>query len=339
MDHFFWEFDRICRDHAIEIDWFFPNTAAHGTYTSLHIIPFGNVSVEAFFLQHLIGADTGYAYIITHFVELCTPFFSKLRKLTDATVITVDHNPRPLHGYPVRKRIEKRIKGILFSRYIDKFIGVSQYTENQILKDFGRSLKRKTAVIYNGVIIDDIDIRQTQHIVPKFMTASHLRFSKGIQDLIEAVAGLPATARDLVKVDVYGDGPYKETLLENIRNRGVENQFVFMGSRADLNKVFCNYDFMIQPTHMECFSLAILESLAANVPVITTNVGGNEEVIVDGVNGFIFPAADVGRLRTLLAQILKGQRPQNQEMRHDIELSFSIRQMVENHFQLIKPKP
>ena len=47
---------------------------------------------------------------------------------------------------------------------------------------------------------------------------------------------------------------------------------------------------MLQPTHMECFSLSILESFAANVPVITTNVGGNKEVIDEGENGYIFKA-------------------------------------------------
>jgi glycosyltransferase involved in cell wall biosynthesis len=52
-----------------------------------------------------------------------------------------------------------------------------------------------------------------------------------------------------------------------------------MGSTANLSELYCN-DYMVQPTHMECFSLSILESLSANVPVITTN-GGNEEVIIN----------------------------------------------------------
>jgi glycosyltransferase involved in cell wall biosynthesis len=53
-----------------------------------------------------------------------------------------------------------------------------------------------------------------------------------------------------------------------------------MGSTANLSELYCRYDYMF-PSHMECFSLSILESLSANVPVITTNVGGNEEVIIN----------------------------------------------------------
>jgi len=61
---------------------------------------------------------------------------------------------------------------------------------------------------------------------------------------------------------------------------------LFFGSSPKLNQIYSKYDYMIQPTYMECFSLSILESLSANVPVITTTVGGNEKVIVEDVNRF-----------------------------------------------------
>lgn len=335
MDHFFWEFDRKCKDNNIEVDWFFPNQARHGNYPPLNIIAADNTNTEAFFLNYLKESNTEYSYVFTHFAELCTPFFKEVKKLTKAKVIAVDHNPRPLKGYPLKKKIEKRIKGILFSKYIDKFIGVSQYTQNQILKDFGSHLAGKTAVIYNGVIINGIKVKETNNSFPKFMTASHLRFSKGIQDLIDAVTQLPPEVRQKLRIDLYGDGPYKGILIEKIRSQGVSGNFSFKGSRPDLNEIFCHYDFMIQPTHMECFSLAILESLAANVPVITTNVGGNEEVIMHGVNGFIFPASNVSKLKELLQQICNGLRPDSPGTRQEIENSFSIEQMVANHFQLM----
>ena len=107
-------------------------------------------------------------------------------------IIAVDHNPRPFKGYPLKKRIQKRVKGLLYSRYIDLFVGVSQYTVNEIIKDFGSHLTRKSLVVYNGIAYEKFIKRANRNsIKPTFLVACHLRYSKGIQDLIDAVALLP----------------------------------------------------------------------------------------------------------------------------------------------------
>ena len=137
-------------------------------------------------------------------------------------------------------------------------------------------------------------------------------------------------------IDVYGDGPYKHVLLENIKYLQVEKNFNFKGSKSNLKDIFHQYDYMIQPTHMECFSLSILESLAANVPVITTNVGGNEEVITHLENGFIFPAKNTMALKELLEEIITANKVINLDTRDLIEHHFSLDKMVENHFKIIK---
>jgi hypothetical protein len=92
-------------------------------------------------------------------LELCTPFFYKVKQLSKAKIIAVDHNPRPLDGYPFEKRIKKRMKGLLFGRYIDVFIGVSEYTVNELLKDFGKQIKSKSQVVYNGINTLEIEER------------------------------------------------------------------------------------------------------------------------------------------------------------------------------------
>jgi glycosyltransferase involved in cell wall biosynthesis len=165
--------------------------------------------------------------------------------------------------------------------------------------------------------------------------ASHLRESKGIQDLIDAVNALPKPVKEDIKIDIYGDGPYKEKLAEKIKKFDLEKCFVFMGSKANLNEIFSQYDYMLQPTHMECFSLSILESLAANVPVITTTVGGNTEVITNEKNGYIFEAKDSKTLTTILEDIYLGNKKISINTRELIANSFSLPKMVENHLKLI----
>lgn len=337
MDYFFWDFDKKCKENGIQIDWFFPNISNHGNYPGLTIHEAGKLSVESSFLQFLEQNKPNYSYIITHFVELCTPFFYKIKKMSQAKIIAVDHNPRPLNGYSLKKRINKKLKGLFFSKNIDLFVGVSDYTVNEILKDFGSHLKSKTKTIYNGVVIEKILVRENRkELKPAFLVASHLRESKGIQDLIDAVSFLSEEIKEEIRIDVYGDGPYKNQLMERVEQNSLENCFSFKGSKANLNEIFFLYDYMLQPTHMECFSLSILESLAANVPVVTTNVGGNTEAITNGKNGYIFEAKNTKALTQLLEDIYLGNKKISINTRELIANSFSLPKMTEDHFQLLK---
>jgi len=336
MDYFFWEFDQKCKATNIQVDWFFPNGANHGAYKSMTIKYDPDKSIEDCFLENLSQTDTEYTHIITHFLELCTPFFYKVKQLSKTKIIGVDHNPRPLEGYPVAKRLKKRIKGLIFSRYIDLFVGVSEYTINELLKDFGNHLKPKTKVIYNGINTLEIEARTTRSIVkPTFLVASHLRFSKGIQDLIQAVGLLPGSIKKEIKIDIFGDGPYKMQLLSLVKELKLEHCFDFKGSSAQLKSLYCLYDYMLQPTYMECFSLSILESLAANVPVITTNVGGNEEAITNNDNGFIFEARNIPQLTNLLQDVYLGNKKITADTRKLIEDHFTIDKMVVNYLKLL----
>ena len=336
MDYFFWQFDAKCKEQGVEVDWFFPNVSTHGNYPDLNIHSSKRDSVEKNFLTFLQQNKTGYSHIITHFLELCTPFFAAAKQLSKAEIIAIDHNPRPLNGYPFAKKIKKKIKGLLYSKYIDTFVGVSDYTAKELVKDFGSPIKNKIQVIHNGILLEAIQERKTRkknH--PSFLTASHLRESKGIQDLIQAVYLLPKAIKAAIVIDVYGDGPYRKSLEDQVSRLGLEHCFHFMGSSSHLKSIYCQYDYMLQPTHMECFSLSILESLAANVPVITTNVGGNEEAIINTVNGFIFKAKDVPALKTILEEIYLGIKKMDLNTRIDVEKRFSLGKMVDDHFKLL----
>ena len=338
MDYFFWAFHKKCAEKQIAVDWFFPNTASHGDYHLFNIIPSQGKSLEAHFINYIKPQNVEYSHIITHFVELCTSFFKDIKTYQNSNVIAVDHNPRPLNGYPLKKRLKKRLKGLLYSKYIDVFVGVSNYTSRAILQDFGNHLKPKTKTIYNGVLIGNIIPKTAKRnkVHPKFLVVSHLRKSKGIQDLISAVDLLTETLKDKLRIDVYGDGPYKNALLQLVNDFKLESVFNFKGSQSNVNELYQNYDYLIQPSHMECFSLSILESLAANIPVITTPVGGNLEVVTHTENGFIFEAKDSKALSILLTEIIQGDKYIVGNTRVLIEHKYSIDNMVEQHLELIK---
>jgi glycosyltransferase involved in cell wall biosynthesis len=332
MDYFFWEFDKKCTQSNIQVDWFFPNGSDHGGYKNMNCINCNN-AIEEHFLNNVDRNQ--YSHIITHFLEICTPFFYKMKSQTSAKVIAVDHNSRPIGGYGLKKRFQKRVKGLLFSRYIDCFVGVSKYTVNELKKDFGSRISRKTVTVYNGISYENIIPSEARNRnANKFLVVAYLRESKGIQDLIDAVSNLPHFIQNNIIVDIYGYGPYKAILENKIQERKCTN-FNFMGSYPNLNQVYHNYDYMILPTHMECFNLSILESLAANVPVITTNVGGNEEAVKNGQNGFIFDAHNSRQLEILLRNVYLGTKTIQVNTRELVATQFSLEKMVNNHLKLL----
>lgn len=334
MDRFFKAFDTQAKKEGYTVHWFFKGHEMFDFYKGLDIVFSKAESVESLFLSHLKNKMTAYTYVITHFVELCSPFYKEAKLKTNAYCIAVDHNPRPLEGFPVKKRLKLKIKGLIYGRYIDSFIGVSKYTAEHILKDYGNFLKPKVHVIYNGI---DTSLFKKREIANtnRFIVASHLRPSKGIQDLLKALSLVPHKLKSNMLVDIYGEGPIENELRQNCTELGLDSVVTFKGSSSQLHCLFCNYSYMIQPTYMECFSLSILESLSANVPVITTQVGGNMEVIEDGVNGYIFQAGDISELKTIFSEILTGERAIISTVDENIKKNYSIERMVREHIKLL----
>ena len=331
MDRFFRSYDSNVREIGHQISWIFRGGKNYGFYSGMDVrVIQGNFVEET--LQFIDSAKID--VIVTHFIDPCTSLYEKLKKRSGAYCIAVDHNPRPLGGFSVRKRIKKRMRGILYSKHIDLFVGVSEYTRRCILQDFGGHLREKTVVIYNGVDTD-VYIKKKEEQRNKYIVASHLRPSKGIEDLIRAVLALPDDVKAGVQFDIYGEGPLEYELKEMVKTFRLQDQINFKGSSSELPELFCNYSYLVQPTYMECLSLSILESLAANVPVLTTPVGGNPEIIEDGRNGFFFAPGDTEGLALFLQQINKKELSISGDVSQEIEEKFHLKRMVREHINLL----
>jgi glycosyltransferase involved in cell wall biosynthesis len=338
MDFFFWEFNREIQDRKYNIQWFFPNCdRSIAEYTSFSILPWNANVPEKFILDSLI--DQQVDVILVHFLELCTKFYRQLKlQHPKLKIILIDHNPRPLEGYSLKIRLKKLIKGKLYSRYIDKFIAVSNYTRLMLLKDFGKQIRSKVEVVYNGISTDFLKYSDKKITTKKmFMVGCHLRESKGIQDLIEAVAMINEKDRNHLLIDIYGDGDYRVILEKKVKELGLTEQFKFYGNHPRLTQVLPQYQFLLQPTHMECFSLGILEALACDVRVLTTPVGGNTEVIKPLRNGFILPTRNPQKWADFILKLLRNEiQWEDCDFSIEIQKRFSIEKMLNEHIRILE---
>lgn len=125
---------------------------------------------------------------------------------------------------------------------------------------------------------------------------------KGVDTLIEAVAGLPAG----VPVDIAGDGPARAELVELARRR-VPGRVRFHGrlDKPALHALVRRAAVVAVPSRWhENQPMAVLEAYACGVPVVGTRLGGLPELVRDGVDGRLVPADDPAALAAALRDVL-----------------------------------
>ncbi|UAB74722.1 glycosyltransferase family 4 protein [Mesoflavibacter sp. SCSIO 43206] len=336
MDRFFKLFDAQLKERGYQVDWFFTTSTAFDFYKDLKVYSIENALVEHTFLE--IGKEKTYDIVITHFTELCTKFYKKVHlQHPKACILAVDHNPRPLEGYPLKKRLKKRIKSFLYAKYIHQFIAVSAYSKQHLISDFGTHIAKRIKIIHNGIELGNYIEKKDYCIKKEFIVACHLRKEKGIQYLIKALTQLTLEEKKDLKIDVYGEGPYEEELKKMVEDYELTKVINFRGSVSNLYEIYYKYDYLIHPSLGETYCYSVVEALLCKLPVITTTHAGNVLGLVkDSKNGFLFLEKDVTRITELLKNILSETLFISEEAFNSVEIpNFTLQKMVNEHLNLL----
>lgn len=109
---------------------------------------------------------------------------------------------------------------------------------------------------------------------------------KGQRYLIEALAELVKVRDDFV-CQFAGDGPLREKLESMTNELNLQNHVQFLGNRKDIYHLLKQANIFVLPTLVENHSLAVMEAQVIGLPVITTRVGGNAELVIDRHTGIL----------------------------------------------------
>ncbi|MGH3563908.1 MAG: glycosyltransferase family 4 protein, partial [Mycobacterium sp.] len=191
-------------------------------------------------------------------------------------------------------------------RESDSLITCSASMRDEITELFGPGLA-ETTVIRNGIDAARWPFapRRPHAGPPELVYVGRLEYEKGVHD---AIAALPRIRRAQpgTTLTVAGDGTQQDWLIECARRHRVRKATRFVGrlGHDDLLQLLHRADAAVLPSHYEPFGLAALEAAAAGTPLVTSNVGGLGEAVIDGVTGVSCPPRDVAGLAAAVRAVL-----------------------------------
>jgi glycosyltransferase involved in cell wall biosynthesis len=200
-----------------------------------------------------------------------------------------------------------------FAKRTARIVTVSDALRREWLEIYGLP-ESAVCTIHNGLELapflagGDRVASRARYGIPQdallFGLAARFAPQKALDVLVEAGAAVLADDPRAWLV-IAGDGPLLEVVRTKARATAVRDRIVFPGFETDVPGLLSALDLYVTSSITEGLSLALVEASAAGLPIVATNVGGNAEVVDDGVTGVLVPPGKAAPLTSALQRLLK----------------------------------
>lgn len=226
-----------------------------------------------------------------------------LARLARVPVIIAHEHGSVLDGKRVRRFLDRNV----VARGSDTLLAVSEWDRRNIIEAEGIPADR-VRVFRHGIPAPE---RGGRDVRPELVGSGSALIGavgrlvpvKGYEDLIRAT-GLLKHAGRAIRCVIVGDGPERGRLLELIEELDLSDEVQLLGLRDDVPDLLSALDVAVLSSHSEGGPLAIMEYMAAGVPIVATAAGGIPELIDDGVHGLLVPPRDPARLASAIGRLL-----------------------------------
>jgi glycosyltransferase involved in cell wall biosynthesis len=157
--------------------------------------------------------------------------------------------------------------------------------------------------------------------------------AKGPLVFLEAVARASRDVPGLQAV-MIGDGPLRDEIKRTRSRLGLDPRVLVAGLRRDVTELLPALDALLFCSEREGLSMAMLEGMAAGVPVLATPVGGTTEIVDPGRTGLLVPSGRADEIAAALVGLLRSPELAarlRQGAQEEVQARFSLRRMVEDH--------
>jgi glycosyltransferase involved in cell wall biosynthesis len=219
------------------------------------------------------------------------------------------------HGrhYPDRVRpLRRAVNRLALDRLADAVNACCRFSADGLATVDGFAGGR-IEVIENGIDLsryslasDRAGLRRSLGLDPSrryIITIARFHPVKDHATLLRAFADVARTRSD-TDLLLAGDGPLRAELEQQARAAGIAERVQFLGIRSDVPDLLKASDLFALTSVSEAASLTLLEAMASGVAVVVTNVGGNPEIVRNGIEGLLVPRGDSAAIGKALLQIL-----------------------------------
>ena len=195
-----------------------------------------------------------------------------------------------VHGFAFPSTENKLIKFIYFlmeliASYCSNIIIVMNESDERIARKYFVKNKKSKLLLINNAI--DVDKYNKDKDIFKIVMVGRLCDQKNPLLLIEAIKDLESN----IHVDIIGDGPLKVKLLEKINQYNIADKVSFLGWIDAVEEHLYKYDLFVLPSRWEGMPLAMLEAMAAKVPVLSSDIEANK-YLIEKTAGVVFKDED-----------------------------------------------
>ena len=280
-----------------------PHEFAFGTDMMAWTLAMGHsmirAGLSAGFVPHVVHAHD---WMVAHPAVALAEFF-------DAPMVSTMHATEAgRHSGWINGSVSRQVHALesWFARVSDSLITCSASMRDEITTLFG-PLASGVHIIRNGIDASRWPFAsRSKHAGPgRLLYFGRLEYEKGIHDLIAALPRIRRTHPGTT-LTVAGDGTQLDWLVEEARRHRVVKATTFAGhlNHSELLGALHDADAVVLPSHYEPFGIVALEAAAAGAPLVTSNVGGLAEAVINGQTGISFTPRDITGLASAVRHVL-----------------------------------
>lgn len=219
-----------------------------------------------------------------------------------------------------------------------KVIAVGEMVKKNLTEYF-EIPKEQVSVIHNAVKpfdgkIAPVEMLYKEHAKGNVLIGNIGRLSeqKGISYFIDA-AEIVTRSHPEARFVIVGDGELKDQLHEYVKSKKLQNVFLFLGYRNDIQNVINQLDFIVLSSLWEGLPLTPIEAYSVGKTVIGTAVDGTQEIIRDGVDGYLVEPRNPMQLAEKMNELIE-----NPEMRESMGIQAMKRYRDEFSFEKLSER-
>ncbi len=292
-----------------------------------HIKLVGSVVMMFRFGAFLLKHRGQYDCMHVHVTRLLAATAGIVRPYTDIPIITKISGFFEFEGGVLDQR--KRLYPLnmllrLAMRKIDYVQTISDETRLKLLDAGFR--EDQIALIPNGIDTSAQPSAMPESDIFTIGYCGRLREVKGVHVLLDGFAKSLTKQPDMkVRVILAGSGIAEPQLREQVKNLGIADQVEFRGVVEDTASFYAELDLYVQPSFAEGLPNSVIEAMHSARAVLATDIGGNQDLINDGVSGHLFPAGDSDSLSELIVKCYENQSD-------NVRMGRNGRQLIEAEY-------